>query len=314
MVSGRLRRLGRRGPAVAVALAADRRFGEPAVDPHPVAAFGTLMAAVERRGWRDDRVAGVRHLALGVGVGVAAGGVLRSTALATYLSVAGRCLGDVALDIGGLLEAGDVERARTDVRALVGRDTAGLTTSELCRAVIESVAENTVDAVVAPALWGAVAGAPGTLGYRAVNTLDAMVGHRTPRYERFGWASARADDVANWVPARATALLVVATRPASAAEVARIVRRDAGAHPSPNGGVAEAAFAAALGVRLGGTNRYGDRVEPRGVLGDGRPPEPHDVQRAVTLLRDVTVALAATLAGAGAAAAARDASRRGRRA
>ncbi len=168
------------------------------------------MAAVERRGWRDDRVSGARHLGVGIGVGAAAGGLLGSTAVATYLSVAGRCLGEVALDLGALLDAGDLDRARVEVRALVGRDTDRSTGSDLCRAVIESVAENTVDAVVAPALWGVVAGAPGTLAYRAVNTLDAMVGHRSARYERFGWASARADDLANWVLARATALLVAA--------------------------------------------------------------------------------------------------------
>lgn len=312
MVSDRVARVGRRGPAVALALAADRRFGEPALDPHPVAAFGSLMAAIERRGWRDDRAAGVRHLAVGVGIGTAAGGLLRSTAVATYLSVAGRCLGDVALDLGAVIGSGDLDRARTDVRALVGRDTAGLPPSELCRAVIESVAENTVDAVVAPALWGLVAGAPGTLGYRAVNTLDAMVGHRSARYERFGWASARADDVANWLPARATALLVAAARPSRAAEVTRIVRRDAGAHPSPNGGVAEAAFAAALDVRLGGTNRYGERVEARGLLGDGRAPEPADVQHAVDLLRDVTTVLGVAVAGAGAVSWARYPGARGR--
>ena len=149
--------------------------------------------------------------------------------------------------------------------------------------------------MVAPALWGGVGGAPGVVGFRAVNTLDAMVGHRSPRYERFGWASARLDDVAGWLPARATAALVVAVRPAAAGAVWRAVREQAPAHPSPNAGVAEAAFAAALGLRLGDVNRYGDRVELRPPLGDGRPPEPADIARAVALSRDVTLALVAAL-------------------
>ena len=162
------------------------------------------------------------------------------------------------------------------------------------------MAENTVDAVVAPALWAAVAGAPGALGYRAVNTLDAMVGHRSARYERYGWASARIDDGAGWVPARATALLVALVRPGAGAEVLRTVRRDAPAHPSPNAGVAEAAFAAALGLRLGGVNRYGDRTEERAPLGQGRPPRRHDIAEAVRLSNDVGLALAGLLAAAGA--------------
>jgi adenosylcobinamide-phosphate synthase len=137
------------------------------------------------------------------------------------------------------------------------------------------------------------------LGYRALNTMDAVVGHRSPRYARYGWASARLDDVAAWVPARVTAGLVAAVRPSRARLVLDVVRRDAPAHPSPNSGVAEAAFAAALGLRLGGENRYGDRVEVRPSLGDGRPAEPADIGRAVHLSRDVTLALAAALAVVG---------------
>jgi adenosylcobinamide-phosphate synthase len=131
--------------------------------------------------------------------------------------------------------------------------------------------------------------------YRAVNTLDAMVGHRSSRYEQFGWASARLDDLAGLIPARVTAGLVAAVRPGAAGRVARAVRDDAPAHPSPNAGIAEAAFAAALGLRLGGANRYGDRVEERPALGDGRAPEPRDIRAAVRLSRDVTGALIALL-------------------
>jgi len=155
------------------------------------------------------------------------------------------------------------------------------------------VAENTSDAVVAPLLWGSIAGPAGLAGYRAANTLDAMVGHRSPRYERFGWASARLDDVANGVPARLTALLAAACAPAvsgSPAATWRTARRDGPQHPSPNAGWCEAAFAGSLGVRLGGPVSYDGRPGSRPVLGAGRPPEPADIGRAVRLSRAVTAA------------------------
>jgi adenosylcobinamide-phosphate synthase len=271
----------------AAGMLADRLAGEPPAAVHPVVAFGRVMRAIERTMYRDSRVAGVAHAAAGAGLGVAAGGLVGSTALATWVAVAGRALGRAALGVGAALEAGDLDRARELLPALVGRDPAALDEKEIARAVIESVAENTVDAVVAPAFWAAVAGAPGALGYRAVNTLDAMVGHRSPRYENYGWASARLDDVAGWVPARVTAALVAGVRPSAARAVWSAVRTQAPAHPSPNAGVAEAAFAAALGLRLGGENRYGDRVELRPPLGTGRPAETADIPRAVTLSRDV---------------------------
>lgn len=285
-----------RGVGAALGWAADQVTQEPPDRTHPVAWFGRAMQAVEARTYRDDRAAGVAYAATGLVLGAGAGTLVRSPAVATALSVAGRALGRVALDIGAALEAGELERARALLPSLVGRDPSGLDEQDVARAVVESVAENTVDAVVAPMLWAAAAGAPGALAHRAVNTMDAMVGHRSPRYERFGWAAARLDDAAAWVPARATALLVAAVRPRAAASVVRTVRRDAPAHPSPNSGVAEAAFAAALGLRLGGESRYGDRVELRPLLGDGRPPEAGDVTRAVRLSTDVGAALAASLA------------------
>jgi adenosylcobinamide-phosphate synthase len=165
----------------------------------------------------------------------------------------------------------------------------------MARAVVESVAENTVDAVVAPAWWAAVAGAPGALGCRAVNTMDAMVGHRSDRYLRYGWASARLDDAVAFVPARMTAVLVAMVRPRAASAIWRAVRTQAASHPSPNAGVAEAAFAAALDIRLGGVNHYGDRIEHRPALGTGRDVEPGDISRAVGLSNDVTAALAVAL-------------------
>jgi adenosylcobinamide-phosphate synthase len=285
----------RRPTSVALGIVADLVFGEPPVRPHPVAAFGSVMSRFEARAWRDDRAAGVVHALAGLGLGTAFGLMARSTAMATYTAVAGNALGRAALDVHDALVGGDVDRARELVPALVGRDPSSLDAAALARAAVESVAENTVDAVVAPALWAAALGAPGALGYRAVNTMDAMVGHRSPRYARYGWASARLDDVANLVPARVTALLVAAVRPGAAGGVWRAVREDAPAHPSPNSGVAEAAFAAALGVSVGGVSVYGGRVEHRPALGGGRPVEVDDIPRAVRLSRDVSLALSGAL-------------------
>jgi adenosylcobinamide-phosphate synthase len=289
-----------------VGLAADRVLGEPPLAVHPVARFGQVMSRLERSMYRDSRAVGAVFWAIGVGGAAACGVALQralgrgpAVALATSVAVAGRMLGREASTIGALLEHGDIDAARERLPSLVGRSPAGLGPDEIARAVIESVAENSVDAVVAPFVWAVVAGAPGVLAHRAINTLDAMVGHRSSRYLRFGWASARVDDVANWMPARIGALLVMAARPRQMRRVLAAVRRDAPRHPSPNGGVIEAAYAAALGVRLGGSNRYGDVVEDRGTLGDGPPPAPADVARAVRLMDHTELGLAvagATLA------------------
>jgi adenosylcobinamide-phosphate synthase len=257
------------------------------------------MTGIESCLYRDRRGAGVVFALTGTALGVGAGRAVRSTAAATTMAVAGHSLADTATGIGEALDAGDLDRARALLPSLVGRDPTGLDEKEVARAVVESVAENTVDAMVAPALWAALAGAPGVLAHRAVNTLDAMVGHRTDRYTNFGWASARLDDAMAWLPARLTAVLVALVRPGRAGSVAHAVRRQAPAHPSPNAGVAEAAFAAALGLRIGGENRYGDRVELRPPLGDGRAVEPVDIHRAVRLSYDVGSAMAAGLVTVG---------------
>ncbi|MDP5184065.1 cobalamin biosynthesis protein [Blastococcus sp. BMG 814] len=275
---------------------------------HPVAGFGRAAAALERRTWRDSRAAGAGHWAVLVGsttaLGVAADRATRSrpvlrtavTAAATWAVLGGTSLGRVAVRMHDALAAGDLPAARATLPALAGRDPQGLGEAELARATVESVAENTSDAAVAPLVWGAVAGLPGLLAYRAVNTLDAMVGHRSPRYARFGWAAARADDVANWLPARSTAALTAACAPlvgGSSAGAWRVWHRDGAAHPSPNSGRCEASLAGALGLRLGGRNVYGSRVEERPALGDGRPPATADVPRAVALSRAVWAAAAA---------------------
>ncbi|MCD6639801.1 MAG: adenosylcobinamide-phosphate synthase CbiB [Nocardioides sp.] len=298
--------LRRRLLGVAAGLLLDRALGDPSTPWHPTAWFGTAMGRVEAVCWGDSRARGVGYCAVGVGLGLGAGAVLSRVpgglAIAVWAAVGGRSLRSTGATIGALLVTGDLAAARAGLPALVGRDPSGLDASGAAAAVVESLAENAVDAVIAPVLWAVLAGAPGVLAHRAVNTMDAMVGHRTPRHERFGWASARLDDAAAWVPARVQAGLVALARPRSAAAMWAAIRRDAPAHPSPNAGVAEAAVAGALGIELGGPIAYGSRVEDRPLLGRGPRPGPGDIERARRLTdRTELVLLAVVLAGAAAA-------------
>ena len=281
--------------AVAAGLLLDRLAGEPPARSHPVAWFGRVMESLEERLWADSRMRGIVYAVLGVGLGALAGRLMRSVATTVALTVAGRELRRVAQRVGELAAAGELATARAELPALVGRDPSDLDASAVASAVIESVAENSVDAVIAPAFWAVVAGAPGAVAYRAVNTMDAMVGHRNARYGRFGWAAARLDDLANYVPARIFAALVAAVTPERAGIVLETVRRDAPAHPSPNAGVAEAALAAALGRQLGGRLRYGPNLENRPLLGTGPRPTPVDVAAAVKIADRVERALLAVL-------------------
>jgi adenosylcobinamide-phosphate synthase len=202
--------------------------------------------------------------------------------VSTTLSMRG--LGEAAEDVAFWLREGRLERARTRLGHFVGRDTDYLPESEVCRAAVESVAENTSDGVVAPMFYGALFGAPGALAYKAVNTLDSMVGYRQPPYEDLGWASARLDDLANLAPSRLTMLstAAVAGRPL---RTLLIAVRYGPLTASPNAGMAEAAFAGALGIRLGGANTYGGVLREGPILGDGRLPAPDDIGRAVRLMR-----------------------------
>ena len=276
-------RLGRRCLSAAAGLVLDRLLGEPPADVHPVAGFGRFMERVERAVWADRRSNGAVYALSGATLGVAAGFAIRSTVAATWAVAAGRELRRVASRIGELTVAGDLAAARAELPALVGRDPSELDASGIAAAVVESVAENSVDAVIAPVFWAAVAGAPGAAAYRAINTMDAMVGRRDERYRNFGWAAARLDDMANYVPARIVAGLVAVIRPDRTRDVLAAVRRDAPAHPSPNAGVAEAAMAATLGRELGGPLRYGTVAEDRPRLGDGPRPHPEDVAMAVRI-------------------------------
>ncbi|MDO9379441.1 MAG: cobalamin biosynthesis protein [Nocardioidaceae bacterium] len=301
-----------RATGLALGFVLDRWLGDPR-RLHPVAGFGTLAAALERSTWADDRAHGVVHCATLVGaaalLGVAAERTARrpaartlATAAATWVVLGGRSLEREAVAVARYLDAGDLAAAREQVTHLVGRDPSRLGPDDVARATVESVAENTSDAVVAPLLAGAVAGVPGLLAYRAANTLDAMVGHRSERYRRFGWASARLDDLLNLVPARTSALLAAACAPlvgGRPSDAVRAWRRDAALHPSPNAGPVEAAFAGALGRTLGGSNVYGGVAEDRGTLGDGPSPGVVDVRRATRLA--AAVGAGATLVAVGVA-------------
>lgn len=282
---------------LADAVLADPRRG------HPVAVFGTAASALERLTYSDGRLAGAVHTGALLGalaaLGIAAEGAAArrgamvtaaATAAATFVALGGTSLARTGADMATMLEAGDVDGARGLVPSLCGRDPASLDVGGIARATVESVAENTSDAEVAPLLWGALAGVPGLLVYRGANTLDAMIGHRSPRYAHFGWAAARFDDLANHLPARVTGVLVALCAPViggSAPGALAAWHRDAKRHPSPNAGVVEASFAGAMGVRLGGPTQYAHRLEIRPTLGDGRPVQVADVTRSVRLSRVV---------------------------
>ncbi|MGV9906898.1 cobalamin biosynthesis protein [Streptomyces sp. NPDC003388] len=294
----------------AAGLLGDLLLGDPRRG-HPVAVFGRAAAAVERLLWHDHRGWGALHTAVCAGGAVAAGlvaerAVRRSpvasaalTGVATWAVVGGTSLAREARTVGRALEAGDLTAARARLPHLCGRDPQALDADGIARAVVESVAENTSDAVVGALVWGAVGGVPGLLGFRAVNTLDAMVGHKSPRLRRYGWASARLDDVAGWPGARLTAVLAALAGPDPRGAV-RAWRADAARHPSPNAGPVEASFAGALGVRLGGTLSYAGRVEHRPVLngGAGRTVRAADIERAVRLSRRVGLLALGVTAGA----------------
>ena len=298
---------------IAAGYLADVLFGDPRRG-HPVALFGSGAAALERLTYADSRSAGALHTgallgALGV-LGVAvertargrgAGWTAVATAATTFVALGGTSLSRTGQQMVSLLAARDVAGARRLLPSLCGRDPAALDSAGLARAAVESVAENTSDAQVAPVLWATVGGLPAVLVYRGANTLDAMIGNRSPRYVRFGWAAARFDDAANFAAARLTALLVAACAPVvggSPAGAVRAWRRDAARHPSPNAGVVEAAFAGALGVRLGGPTQYAHELEIRPTLGDGRAPEVSDLARAVRLSRIVQAAAVAVCVSA----------------
>jgi adenosylcobinamide-phosphate synthase len=276
---------------IIAAFGIDLLLGDPRWLPHPVKFIGRFAMALEpwlRRAIPNARAAGI--LAVLTVMAVTGGTTMLILAAATWLHpamadavsimllytcFAGRDLAQHSGQVYRALAVGDLPLARSRVAMLVGRDTDRLDEPELVRATVESVAENMVDGVTAPLLFAAIGGPLGALLYKAINTLDSTFGYKNERYLYFGWAAARLDDVANFVPARLTAPLAVLAaamlglRPLGAW---RIFRRDGRKHPSPNSGLAEAAVAGALGVQLGGTNWYFGTATERPRMGDPLHP------------------------------------------
>jgi adenosylcobinamide-phosphate synthase len=298
-----------RSAGLLAAVALDALLGDPA-RWHPVAGFGQAAAVVEQATYRPSRAVGAVYAAVLVATPAllaaraARGGAARRmvvTAACGWAALGGRSLRRTALRMADLVDAGDLPAARALARSLVARRTDALDGPELTRAALESLAENTADAEAGTLVWGALAGAPGTVAHRAANTLDAMVGYRTERYADFGWGAARLDDLLGWPAARAcTAATVVAAALCGedARGALRAWHRDGAHHPSPNAGRVEATFAGALGITLGGTNDYDGHIEDRPRLGNGPPPDTAALRRAVRLSATTSAVLAVAAAGA----------------
>ena len=288
-------------PCLAGAYLLDLLLGDPRWLPHPVRLFGLAARLLEPAvtfvlgrnrfsglvftllivggagagSWALIRALTQVHPGLGLGV----------TVYLLYTSFAARDLDRHATRVHAALKEGNLDEARRRLSMIVGRDTASLDERGVVRAAVESVAESTLDGVLAPLFYAAIGGAPAAMAFKAASTLDSMVGHKTERYLRFGWASARLDDVLNWIPARLATLiyplasLVVGLRPGGTWTVAW---RDGGHHPSPNAGISEAAMAGALGVRLGGACSYDGVADEKPTLGDPlRELEAADIRRSV---------------------------------
>jgi adenosylcobinamide-phosphate synthase len=275
---------------------------------HPVVWIGRLIDALERT-WNQPRFSegarralGVLAVALIVGLAASVGvAITRAGSLSEYGSVlvaivatsglAQRSLYEHARDVDAAWMSSGLESARAAVGKMVGRDTAKLGPSEVSAAAIESLAESFNDAVVAPTFWLFVGGLPGLLAYKALNTADSMIGHKEPRWRAFGWAAARLDDVANFVPARIAGVLLAMAGLGGAAGGLRVMWRDASKHASPNAGWPEAAAAGTLGVRLGGPATYDGVMHVRPQFGDGPAPQLADLRRALTLYKRGCLAL-----------------------
>ncbi|WP_225143924.1 adenosylcobinamide-phosphate synthase CbiB [Bradyrhizobium sp. BRP20] len=303
--------------AMVVAMAVDALLGWPAWlfarIGHPVTWLGGLIAGIDTALNRASdppalrRAAGVAGALAVIALSVALGGALQSLLPSGWVQivligilawplVALRSLHDHVAAVAMPLLAGDVAAAREAVSRIVGRDPASLDDAGIARAAIESLAENTSDGIVAPVFWGALLGLPGILGYKAINTLDSMIGHRSERHEAFGWAAARIDDVANFIPARLTGFLVVLLAPRRSDALA-CMTRDARRHRSPNAGWPEAAMAGGLGVRLSGPRIYHGNAINEPWLNEGaRDPRAADITEALTVYRRAMLLVGGVLA------------------
>ena len=269
------------------AIILDLLIGDPRWFPHPVVYMGKLIMVLEkvlRRLVTNERVGGIILLVLTVSITVGLAFALLKVAYAvspclgfavavilSWSCIAARSLHRESRLVAYALGMGDLAAARRYLSNIVGRDTAELDEPEIWRATVETVAENTSDGVIAPLFYLCLGGPVLAIAYKAINTLDSMVGYRNERYLKLGRASARFDDLANFIPARITGLLMVASAPLfglSAGNSWRIMRRDGRNHSSPNSGIPEAAVAGALGIRLGGTNLYAGKPVAKPTIGD----------------------------------------------
>jgi adenosylcobinamide-phosphate synthase len=276
---------------ILAAVVLDLVLGDPRALPHPVVAIGRLVSMLEsllRRFCKNLRLAGVVLLVTTVGVTYAVAALLLKAAYAVspdagfvvglyiaWVSLAARSLHVESGKVAQALERGDLAGARLALSYIVGRETAQLEETEIVRGAVETVAENTGDGVIAPLFYLLLGGPPLAIAYKAVNTLDSMVGYKNERYLDLGWASARFDDLANYLPARLTGLLMTLAAPICALSGSgawRVLRRDCRNHASPNSGFPEAAAAGALGVRLGGPNSYFGQVVEKPTIGDSSRP------------------------------------------
>lgn len=295
-------------PVALAALAGEAALGWPAWlyarVGHPVGGFARLIGACERRWNRVERpdarrrAGGVATIVLVVAAGAGGGWIVQAladralgwigVALLAVPGLAQRSLDDHVRPVARALEAGDLDAARAAVARIVGRDVAALDEAGVARAAIESLAESFCDGVAAPLFWLLVGGLPGLWAYKGVNTADSLIGHYEPRWRAFGWAAARLDDAANWVPARLAGGLICLCGGGGW----RVMRRDARRHASPNAGWTEAAMAGALDLRLAGPVAYDGVVADKPWIGAGRAElTARDVRRALGLYRRACVAL-----------------------
>ncbi len=301
--------------AMLVAMATDSALGWPdrlyARIGHPVTWIGALIADLDRRWNRDaDSPARRRQLGIATAIAVIAAAALPAwaiqrllpqgwtgmllTGLLAWPLLALRAMQDHVAAVARPLASGDLAAARHAVSMIVGRDPSVLDTPAVARAALESLAENTSDGIIAPLFWGALLGLPGIAGYKAINTLDSMIGHRSPRFEAFGWASARIDDGVNLIPARLTGLIFAAVSARPRAALA-CMARDARHHRSPNAGWPEAAMAGALNIRLSGPRLYHGVLSSEPWVNATAPdPTAQDLTRGLALYRRA-MALAAAL-------------------
>jgi len=280
---------------------------------HPVTWLGKLIShmdkSLNRMEWHPPtrRLMGLLTAAFIILICIVSGQIIQNavgqgilgfliSVLLAWPLLASRSLYSHVKDVAQPLELMDLRSAREAVSMIVGRDPKQLDTAGVGRAAIESLAENTSDGVVAPIFWGLIFGLPGILAYKAINTMDSMIGYKTPKHLDFGWAAARIDDLANWVPARLTGLIIamISGTPNAALQT---IRRDAGKHRSPNAGWPESAMAAALGVRLSGPRSYHDKqTNDPWLYAEGRDVEGSDVTRALAVFKRSMFCLAGLLA------------------